>query len=143
MFKLVKDPVARWPVVWNSWNADGTVRPQTLMLQLVRIGREEFNASFGAGKELSPAAELDLFWRLVRGWDDLTDATGDPLPFTRENAAALLDLPGFAGAFTMAFVNYWLGLPAEREKNSAPSPDMSAAAAAPQATGAGASTATA
>ncbi len=143
MFKLVKDPVARWPVTWNAWAADGTARPQTLVLQLVRIGREEFNASFGADRQLTPAAELDLFLRLVRGWDDLTDATGDPLPFTRESAAALLDLPGFAGAFTTAFVNYWLGLPHEREKNSAPSPDMSAAAAAPQATGAGVSTATA
>ncbi len=119
MFKLVKDPVSKWPVRWNSVSADGEFVEQTLVLKLARIGRAEFNRIFQPGEEVSAEQELNDFCRIVKDWEDVVDANGNPIPFSREGAAALLDLPGFVLAWTIAYVEFWNGRPMEREKNSA------------------------
>ena len=131
MFKLVKDPVSKWPVRWNSVSAAGEFEEQTLMLKLVRVGRADFNRIFTGGEEVSAEQELDDFCRIVKDWEDVVDANGAPVPFSRDGAAALLDLPGFVLAWTIAYVEFWNGRPKEREKNSAKPRAGRPAAAAP------------
>lgn len=129
MFKLVKDPVAPWPVEWRGVGSDGEIVTLKITLFFVRVGRDEFNALFAAGGDQDAAQELAMFQRLVRSWDGIADDDGAPLPFTADNATRLLDYPGFADAFGRVYVNYWLAQPKEREKNSDPSPAGPAVAA--------------
>ena len=130
MFKLVKDPVSKWPVRWNSVSPDGEIVEQVLKLKIVRIGRDEFNRIFHDDSvSLSAEDELDNFLRIVKDWEDVVDADGAPLPFSRDGAAALLDLPGFVLAWTVSYVEFWTGRPREREKNSATLPAGRQAAA--------------
>jgi hypothetical protein len=129
MFKLVKDPVSKWPVRWNSVSPEGELVEQTLKLKLARCGRKAFNRIFNAPGEVTPEEELENFLSVVKDWEDVVDADGAPVPFSREAAAELLDMPGFALAFTLAYIAFFQGQAQEREKNSVPSPAGPAAAA--------------
>lgn len=129
MFKLVKEPVAPWPVKWNGVSSAGEVIEQSLTLEMVRIGREEFNRLFPTDGAPPPLNDRAMFNRLVRGWSDVVDSGGRPLSFNDMNIEALLDVAGFAAAFGRAYLGYWLAIPEEREKNSGPSPAGNPAAA--------------
>lgn len=122
MFKLVKEPVAPWPARWNGVSPTGEVVEQSLTLEMVRIGHEEFNRLFPTDGSVPPLNDRAMFDRLVRGWSGVVDADDRALAFSDANITALLDVAGFAAAFGRAYITYWAAIREEREKNSAPSP---------------------
>jgi hypothetical protein len=125
MFKIVKEPVALWPVKWAGVAEDGSVIEQSIEMKLARVGRKEFNRIFASDEEVSPEQELDNVVRLVKGWEPFK-LDDEVLSHSRESIAELLDLAGFAQGFTLSYIAYWSG---RREKNSGPSPAGQAAAA--------------
>lgn len=133
MFRLVKDPVAPWPVKIPVVTATGDVVEEACTLMLARIGQRDFEHLFGRAPgdtvEEVVASNRRAFDRVVRGWEGIVDETGDPVPFTPEAVARLLDFPGFPGAFGAAYTAFYLALPEAREKNSARSPAGGQAAA--------------
>ena len=128
MFKLVQEPVSVWPVVWNGVSPEGRIVEQSLTLKLARIGRAEFGRLFPADGTAPPLGDREMFDRLVRGWDGVLDAEGQPLAMTADNIDRLLDVPGFAAAFGNSYVHFWAAIEVEREKNSAPPSDGATAA---------------
>ena len=119
MFKLVKEPVAPWPVKWNGVSPAGEIVEHSMILHFVAIDRDEFNRLYNRDADDAPAlAEIDHVMRLARGWDDIFDAAGDPLPWSRENVARLLQVPNFSTAFDIAYLRFWTARPEVREKNS-------------------------
>lgn len=144
MFKLVPDAINPWPVKWNHV-IDGEVVEVSMTLDFVRIGATEFHQLFAPLADDATQADIAAhnratFDRVVRGWRDIVDAGGDPLPFTADNVALLLDYPGFAYAFGAAYAGFWYAIPEERRKNSVPSPAGGPATATTAATTAAAPT---
>ena len=118
MFKLVKEPVAPWPVKWAGVSPAGEIVEQSLTLKLVRIGEKDFRKLFPTDGSEPPLEDRKMFGRLVRGWSDIVGEDDVPLPFNAANIDLLMDQSGFAAAFGQAYVRYWLALPEVREKNS-------------------------
>ena len=95
MFKIVKEPVALWPVKWAGVAEDGSVIEQSIEMKLARVGRKEFNRIFASDEEVSPEQELDNVVRLVKGWEPFK-LDDEVLSHSRESIAELLDLVAHA-----------------------------------------------
>jgi hypothetical protein len=111
MFVLKKSPVVSWPITIPMPANDGKVNqiPVTVKYKLLPQARYD---------ELK-AHDNDLLNECVVGWND--DAFGhenangeaDPLPFTAENLAALIEYPFIRTGFLQG---YWKAV-AGLEKN--------------------------
>jgi hypothetical protein len=124
MFKLVTKLVAPWPVTLSVVTASGAVEEQTATLKFERIGQKEFDALFAApaSEEAARAQNLKIFDRVVRGWEGIVDAAGDPVPFSSAAALQLMDFPGFPAALGRAYVAFHLAQPAARQEALGKSP---------------------
>ena len=118
MFKLVKEPVAPWPVYWKGVSATGEIVDESCTLLLVRLGETDFNALFNPDPSEKPPTNRELFDRLVRGWEGVVDADKQPLAMDEGNINLLLEVSGFSVAFVTAYYHYWAARPQVREKNS-------------------------
>lgn len=134
MFRLVTKMQAPWPVAVEVVSPSGDIEVQRATLIFERIGQQEFNCLFGT--DGSPAADnLAIARRVVRGWKDIVDDAGKPLPFTDDALLALLDFPGFPAALGRAYVAFHLASREARDEALGKSPGSGQA-------GAGSTTAT-
>ncbi|MCC7487622.1 MAG: hypothetical protein IT529_21820 [Burkholderiales bacterium] len=87
MFKVGKaEPTAiHWPCTINIPRDGGGSTKARCTIEFELIEQTEIDEILGGG------GDRDLLDRVVRGWGaDVTDAEGNPLPFTPENKARVL-----------------------------------------------------
>lgn len=96
MFKLIKDRKVWWPVIFQVAVDGGQTEESTLDLHFTLFKQDELDdvfSSIGDGTNADQIIKAHLFER-VDDWGAVGDVTGEPLPFTQENFAALLSEPG-------------------------------------------------
>lgn len=125
MYKLVKEPRAWWPVVWNGVAEDGAIVENKIELRFVLHSEDEFarlavdGVKLGqrAGDELAAAADADagpeaplstLYAGFVRkiavDWRGVGAENGEPLKFDEPGALEqLLNVPGVFKAAVEAY----------------------------------------
>ncbi|HPU15384.1 MAG TPA: hypothetical protein PK808_04810 [Polymorphobacter sp.] len=139
MFALVNEPASWWPVNFEVPADGGEVAAQSVDLKFARLGALDYKALWGTayadaqavgeGKIPPPTASematrnRQMFNRCVRGWRNIVDGEGSPLPFADPYIDQLLDVGGFPEAFGLAYLKFWNAVPETILGNSAPSPD--------------------
>lgn len=139
MFTLVKDPAHWWPVTFDVPADGGTAVTQTVELKLVRLGLDEYRELWSGpiaaavairrGEQTPPSPDdnkmrdRQLFDRCVRGWRQIVDPEGSPLPFSEPWISQMIDVGNFLEGFGAAYISFWHAIPETTRGNSVPSPD--------------------
>jgi len=66
-----------------------------------RLPQSRLDDMYGKPKTVS---DSDLVHEVVVGWDGVTDAIGEPLPFSQENLERLIAINGVRSALSSTFV---------------------------------------
>ncbi|MDD5297669.1 MAG: phage tail assembly chaperone [Rhodocyclaceae bacterium] len=99
MFKINPAPTFSAPV---SLTVPGQDESATLDITFQHKGKQALSAWIKAAVE--GRADLDSLTEVVAGWDGVSDDAGNPLPFSPEALATLLDqYPAAAGEFYAAY----------------------------------------
>jgi acetyl-CoA acetyltransferase len=106
MFKLIKDREVLWPVDIRTQVDGGTVDVERVQVRFKLMTRSEQAAYFvrlravqndapDAMEQLKAIVDDELAKRIT-GWENVYDADGNPVPFSADNLAILLDIqPAF------------------------------------------------
>lgn len=158
-FILAAEPAAWWPVSFTTPADGGATVEQRIDLKFVRLGIADFQTLWGsaltdatsiaAGDVPAERAPADiaarnraLFDRCVKGWRNIVDGEGSPVPFAEPWIGRLLDVPGFPQAFGLAYWGFWQARAETALGNFEPSPAGGPATADPAAAAATPDTAT-
>ena len=140
MFKFAVNRQVLWPVVVHIPRDDGSgegleaqvkIRYRLLtQAELTARAREDLESARVVGgdqtvvegllAQISPERIEQRLQELkdrITGWEDFADEQGEPLPFTPENLAAVLDVPYLRGPIERGLVEASQGA---RAKNSSP-----------------------
>lgn len=106
MFRFAKNREVMWPVTINVPADGGGVIEVKISVRYKLLTRAEMREAVGAAQKAGGNATAedmrkDDAWLAERitGWEDVVDdSTGDPLAFTPDNLAALLNEPYVAAA---------------------------------------------
>jgi len=118
---VIKKGAGVWrPVRWDEAVDGGGVETAEIQVKFRRVGLEEaaeLNKLAGAGQLSMP----EFTKRVVLDWEGPAIPAGT-LPFSAENMAMMLDVPGFPAGLELAFWQMVGGMADERVKNSPASP---------------------
>ena len=102
MFRLDFSPTFRAPVEFTVPGPDGAVLKAEFKADFVRLSVDEAEALRRQAQD-EAWTDRQLATHLLRGWRDVQGAGGEPLAFTAENVAAVLNVPGCAAAVLRAY----------------------------------------
>lgn len=96
------DDVVRVPVEGQLVDKSGQRVDFSFKIDMRRLTQEEFD------KELkNPAIDtLSLVSREARGWDEVLNREGDPVPFGAEALQRFLRIPGMTNMVWVAYANH-------------------------------------
>lgn len=103
MFIMELSPAYFAPVKVSLLDADGNLKEHEFDMQFVRMTQLEID-EFVAQETVSA---LDAVKRVVRNWRHVMDAQGLAVPFSEDNLAKLLTIPGVAASILKAFIQSW------------------------------------
>lgn len=108
MFKFARQREVMWPVTIRL-PVDGGVEEVEVGVRYRLLTRDERKAM----ESLASDAEAEAFlMEHITGWDERWgDDEGNPLPFSRENLAAVLQQPPIERALTMGLIQASVGAP--------------------------------
>ena len=115
--KLDLSPTYRMPVTVQVRGADGQILPETFTAEYLRMGPAEFDA-YRATIHDQALSDQAIARHVLRGWDDLFDGEGRPVPFTTPALEALLG--GVQGAAVAIARTYMDSVMEEVRKNWLP-----------------------
>jgi len=117
MFTLDLSPTYRLAVTLHVRGADGQIVPETFTAEFLRMGPEAFEAYRETIHEQN-LSDQDIARHVLRGWDDLRDGAGHPVPFNDQTREALLR--GIQGAAVAVARTYLDSVLEEVRKNWLP-----------------------
>ena len=123
--KLDLSPTYCMPVTLQVRQEDGQLLPETFTGHFLRMGTEEFE-TYRQTLVAEKTPDMDIARHVLRGWSDMEDAAGAPVPFDAAHLNALL--LGVQGA-PVAIVRIWMASVLEElRKNLLPPPSTGSAA---------------
>lgn len=103
MFKLDTSPTYRYPVAVELLDADGKPAKAEFKIDFARLKQSEIDDLLKKSRD----GDIDdnaVSHRVVKGWDGVQDADGQPLAFNAENLDALLDVVPVRPAVITAWI---------------------------------------
>lgn len=126
-FRIVKQPRAWWPVVWNGVAEDGSIVENRIELrfQLLKVDaaaafiRDVVSARESEGSEGAdlPAIYTGLVQRIADDWRGVLAENDTPLPWSAENLKLLMNEGGMFIHVFEAFRECLAGQPKLRQGN--------------------------
>lgn len=101
MFKLTQSPAYWWPVELLTVSPEGQVGSTEIEVQYARLTEPELEALHAQVRELRLGDDV-VAERLMRNWRKVGDDDTE-MPFTPENCARFLGVPGTGSAVVAAF----------------------------------------
>jgi len=112
MFVLKKRDSYSWPVKFRI-AVDGRYEDHKFTAEFKRLPQDRLDQVFGSNRKADISD--DAFVReILIGWSDISDESGDALPFNGDNVATLLLVPGVRTAIIKAYFDSIAGI---AEKN--------------------------
>lgn len=127
MFRIVKQPRAWFPVVWDGLDEDGNVVENRIEMRFLLLKVDAaaefirdvvaFSAKEGEPDVDVPQGYADLIGRISDDWRGVGAENGEPLPFTPENLRLLMNEGGMFTHVFNAFRSALAGQGKAREGN--------------------------
>jgi len=103
MFKLDLSPTYTLPVTIQVRGADGIHTTGTIQAELLRMGPDDFEA-YHAKIRTQNLSDQDVTRHVLKGWTDLVDPAGNPIPYSDTARDALVaQVTGAATAIARAW----------------------------------------
>lgn len=115
MFKLASKRVVWWPVDVHQPRDDGSGEVDTfsIKVQFELLSTEEMRRSrLGTYEE-----DVALLKQKARGWENVGDGDGNPIPFSAAALEQALDVPYFRGALVLALIDASSGRAASKNSS--------------------------
>lgn len=123
MFKVVKERLVWWPVVWDVPVDGGKVEQTQFKMKFRMVDLTQLNALVAQIDKLErdDAALVDQWLNIVQkisaDWEGVAGEDDEVLAFTPDNVRLLLSIPGTFNAIFGAYRGFIAGIPEERAKN--------------------------
>lgn len=104
MFVLDLSPTYTLPVTLQVRGADGQFQAETFSAEFLRLGPDDFESYRKTIME-ERLGDQDIARHVLRGWSDMQDGQGAPVPFDEPHREALLR--GVQGA-AVAIARAWM-----------------------------------
>lgn len=124
MFKIGSGRHTWVAVKWPGLAEDGSKVENEIQCQITLVDRDVFQLELDREKnpDANPNHAVEFAQANTRDWKGVGDVNGNPLPFSAENFAQLIQSPAFLFGWGQAYITAWGGVSGIREGNSAPSP---------------------
>ena len=123
MFKVVKERLVWWPVVWDVPVDGGKVEQAEIKMQFCMVDLNHLNKLLSDIEKLEQdeAAIVDqwlnIVERIAANWQGVVDDADQVLDFNPDNIRLLLSIPGTFNAIFTAYRGFINALPETRAKN--------------------------
>jgi hypothetical protein len=133
MFRIVKERLAWWPVMFPGVTEEGEVIENKIELRFAILDEDEFpefvDRLFKAPAHVVGDVETDVapepesaraarvLLDVVRDWRDVAGENGQPISFGPDSFRSLLKVPGVGGAIGRAYIACRNATPEVREGN--------------------------
>lgn len=123
MFKVVKERLVWWPVVWDVPVDGGKVEQAEIKVRFRLIDLSQLGAitaeidALDRSDEKVVDRQCRVVMQLATDWEGVVDASDTAMPFSEENVRALMSIPALFGAFIQSYRGCVAGLPETRAKN--------------------------
>lgn len=123
MFKVVKERLVWWPVVWDVPVDGGKVEQAEIKMQFRLFDLDQLNTLLATIDKLEQdeAAIVDqwlnIVQRIASNWQGVVGDDDKDLDFNPDNVRALLSIPGTFNAIFAGYRGFVAGLPETRAKN--------------------------
>lgn len=111
MFKFAHKRQVWWPVAIKAPKDDGSGDCEE---HVIKVLYELMTITESRQQEsLTPEEQSAVLRDKVKGWQDVCDAAGEPIDFSHDTLAAVLDVPYIERAIALGLLQATIGAPAK------------------------------